>query len=146
MSRQHQPTMQSAQQGEALRALHAEYYVSEDVFAEERERLFFKSWQYACHISELDQPGDYVTTDILGQNVLVLRDQTGDIRAYYNVCPHRGHKLAEGAGQKGVIVCPYHHWSFSLDGSLRSMRQMKTIAWPRVIVASGEKTGLPVSS
>lgn len=115
---------------ENLRALHAEYYVSEEVFAEEKEKLFYRSWQYACHVSELAEPGAYVATRVLGQNVFVVRDQYGEIRGYYNICPHRGHKLVEGTGQKRVVVCPYHHWSFSLDGSLRHMRRMDTSAAP----------------
>ena len=111
---------------ENLRALAAEYYTSPEIHAEERQKLFFKTWQYACHVSELAEPGDYVATSILGQNVFAVRDQDGEIRAYYNICPHRGHKLVEGAGQTRAIVCPYHHWSFSLDGSLRHMRKRDT--------------------
>lgn len=105
-----------------LRALPARYYVDHEILAREREQLFFKTWQYACHISELDGPGAYVTTEIMGQNIFVVRDTDGDIKAYYNTCPHRGHRLVDGAGQKRVIVCPYHQWSFSLDGKLRSLR------------------------
>lgn len=116
--------------GEELRALHANYYVSEEIFTEEKEKLFFKAWQYACHISELAEPGDYVATSILGQNVFVTRNHDGEIRGYRNICPHRGHKLVEGTGRKRVIVCPYHHWSFSLDGSLRSMRRSEASATP----------------
>ncbi len=115
---------------ENLRAIHSDYYTSEAIFAEEKEKLFFKSWQYACHASELEKPGNYVATDVLGQNVFVVRDQDDEIRAYYNICPHRGHKLVEGAGKKSAIVCPYHHWSFSLDGSLRHMRTRETSSAP----------------
>ncbi len=115
---------------ENLRALEAKYYVDEDIFAEEKDRLFFKAWQYACHVSEVEVPGSYATLDILGQNIFVIRDSDGTIRAYHNVCPHRGHKLVEGSGQKRVIVCPYHQWSFALDGSLRSLRAMQTSAAP----------------
>ena len=111
---------------ENLRAIHSDYYTSEDIFAEEKEKLFFKSWQYVCHVSELVEPGSFVATDVLGQNVFVVHDHDGEMRGFYNICPHRGHKLLEGAGRKSVIVCPYHHWSFSLDGDLRSMRTMKT--------------------
>ena len=115
---------------ENLRAIEARYYTSEEVFAEEKEKLFFKSWQYACHVSELAEPGSYVATDIMGQNVFVVRDHDGEIRGYFNICPHRGHKLLEGSGRKSVVVCPYHHWSFSLDGNLRSMRAMDSSIAP----------------
>ena len=109
-----------------LRALAAKYYADNDVLKDEIEKLFFRTWQYACHTSELAEPGSYVAVSLLGQNIFVTRDQQGDIRAYYNVCPHRGHKLVEGSGKKSVIVCPYHQWSFTLDGNLRSMRQVST--------------------
>lgn len=115
---------------ENLRAIHSDYYTSQAIFAEEKEKLFYKSWQYACHVSQLDQPGSFVAFDVLGQNVFVVRDSDGEVRGYYNVCPHRGHKLIEGTGKKSVIVCPYHHWSFSLDGNLRSMRTMQTSVAP----------------
>lgn len=117
-------------QQERRRALHADYYSNEDIFAQEKEKLFFKAWQYACHASELAEPGAFVALSILNQNVFVVRCPDGEIRAFYNICPHRGHKLVEGFGRKNVIVCPYHHWSFSLDGSLRSLRSMKTSAAP----------------
>ena len=112
----------SPTQSERLRALPARYYIDEHVLAEEREKLFFRTWQYACHVSELEKPGAYVAAEVLGQQVFVVRAQDGTIKAFYNVCPHRGHKLLEGAGEKRAIVCPYHQWTFSLDGSLRSLR------------------------
>lgn len=115
---------------ENLRAIDAHYYTSEAILAEEKEKLFFRSWQYACHTSELAEPGDYVATSVLGQNVFVIRDHDGEIRGYFNICPHRGHKLVEGAGRKRIIVCPYHHWSFTLDGAVRSLRRAASSATP----------------
>ena len=70
-----------------LRALPSLYYTDVDILERERERLFFRTWQYACHVSELENPGAYVATDILGQNVFVVRNENGDINAFYNVCP-----------------------------------------------------------
>lgn len=128
---QSNPTSKPANaQEENLRALHAEYYVSEDIFEQEKENLFFKAWQYACHASELEEPGSYVALRVLNQNVFVVRGHDEQIHAYYNICPHRGHKLVEECGRKKVIVCPYHHWSFSLDGSLRSLRSKETSCAP----------------
>lgn len=125
------PTFTSDEQEcDRLRALPARYYVDDDVLAWERERLFFKTWQYACHISELETPGAYVTTEVQGQNIFVVRDQAGDIKAFYNVCPHRGHKLVEGTGKRRLIVCPYHHWSFSLEGALRRQPSSPTTEAP----------------
>ena len=105
-----------------LKALPARYYTDENIAQKEQEQLFFKTWQYACHVSELESPGAYVATEILGQNVFVVRNTDNEIKAFYNVCPHRGHKLLEGRGEKKVIVCPYHQWSYSLDGNLRTNR------------------------
>ena len=105
-----------------LRALPARYYVDESILAREKEQIFFKSWQYAAHISELAEQGSFVATEILGQNIFVIRDRQGDLRAFYNVCPHRGHQLLEGAGRKNVIVCPYHQWSYDLNGELLGNR------------------------
>ena len=113
-----------------LRTLPSRYYTEAAVLAREKEQIFFKSWQYACHVSELESPGAYVTTEILGQNVFVLRDKQGELRAFYNVCPHRGHKLVEGAGRKKVIVCPYHQWSYTLDGNLLNSRTTPTSETP----------------
>ena len=110
-------------QTDRLRALRAKYYVDEEILARERERLFFRTWQYACHVSEVEKPGAYAATDILGQNVFVVRGDGGDIKAFHNVCPHRGHKLVEGAGNRKIIVCPYRQWSYSLDGKLRHQRR-----------------------
>lgn len=127
-----QPVSIGASRIDHLKALPARYYVDEDILAREKERIFFKSWQYACHISELESPGAYVTTEILGQNVFVVRDADGEINAFYNVCPHRGHKLLEGKGSKKVIVCPYHQWSYTLDGNLRHNRATPTSEIPQV--------------
>ena len=115
---------------ERLKALPARYYTDHAILAKEKERLFFKAWQYACHMGELDSPGAYVTVEILGQNLLVLRGEDDEIRAFYNVCPHRGHKLVEGSGTKRMVVCPYHQWSFSLDGKLRRQRKESTTLSP----------------
>lgn len=119
-------------QSDRLRALPARYYVDREILAREKEQLFFRSWQYACHISELDAPGAYVTTEILGQNVFVVRSEDGGVSAFYNVCPHRGHKLVEGKGNKSTIVCPYHQWSFTLDGSVRGLRKTPTSHTPEM--------------
>lgn len=107
------------------RVLAANYYTSSDVLTAEKEQLFFKHWQYACHAAELAEPGSYRTLSIFDQSIILLRTQNGEIKAYYNVCPHRGHILLEGGGQKRAITCPYHAWTFALDGRLLSARGTK---------------------
>ena len=125
-----QPVSIGKSPGDQLRALPARYYTEDEVLAREKEQIFFRSWQFACHVGELEKPGAYVTTEILGQNVFIVRDKQGELRAFYNVCPHRGHKLVEGAGRKNVIVCPYHQWSYSLDGNLLNSRKTPTSEMP----------------
>lgn len=120
----------SNQQNNHLKALPARYYINEQILRQEKEKIFFKTWQFACHVTKLDEPGAYVAVNVLGQNIFVVRDRDGEIKAFYNVCPHRGHKLVEGMGNKKVIICPYHQWSYSLDGSLRHHRGTSTSQTP----------------
>ena len=68
------------------------------------------------------QVGDYTTFETAGQNIVVVRGKDGTLRAFYNVCKHRAHELLKGAGRTTVITCPYHAWSYHIDGSLRTAR------------------------
>lgn len=102
--------------------LPANSYTDPAVFRAEKEAIFFKSWQFAGHVEQVAKPGDYITQQILDQKLFVVRDKEGDLRAFYNVCQHRAHRLLEGAGNVKVITCPYHAWSYNLDGALRSAR------------------------
>ena len=100
----------------------ARFYLDPDIHAQENESIFFRSWWYAGHTSQLTQPGEYLTTKIDNQSIFVVRDASNELRAFYNVCQHRGHELVAGVGHAKFIVCPYHAWSYELDGSLRSAR------------------------
>ncbi|MFT5482831.1 MAG: phenylpropionate dioxygenase-like ring-hydroxylating dioxygenase large terminal subunit [Halieaceae bacterium] len=84
----------------------------------EREQIFRRSWQFLCHEEKLRGQGSYVTQQIEGQSIAVLRNQRDELRAYYNVCKHRGHELLSGEGTTKRITCPYHAWSYDLDGTL----------------------------
>ena len=99
--------------------LASHYYVSEEIFERERQEIFFKSWLYAGHASQLKKTGDYFTFEVLDQKLFCVRDDEGNIRAFYNVCQHRAHLLVEGAGHKKSLVCPYHAWSYHFDGRLK---------------------------
>ena len=103
-----------------LRTLDARYYTAPEVFALARDKLFFKSWQFACHGSRIPESGDYVAFSILDQDFFVIRGSDGAPRCFYNVCQHRGHVLLEGAGRVRKVVCPYHAWSYGLDGKLHA--------------------------
>jgi phenylpropionate dioxygenase-like ring-hydroxylating dioxygenase large terminal subunit len=88
----------------------------------EHERIIRPSWQIVCHVSSIPRPGDYVTLEVGPDSVLVVRDTEGAIRAFHNVCRHRGAHLLDGQGHcAGAIVCPYHGWAYRLSGELRGV-------------------------
>jgi phenylpropionate dioxygenase-like ring-hydroxylating dioxygenase large terminal subunit len=88
----------------------------------EYERIILPSWQIACHVNDIPKPGDYITFDLGRDGVIALRDREGEIRCYHNVCRHRAARLLEGSGTcPGAITCPYHGWTYNLDGSLRGL-------------------------
>jgi Rieske 2Fe-2S family protein len=102
----------------------SEAYYSPNWFVREQKDLFERTWVFVASSDELASPGDFVSTTIGKEPVMVVRDKNGDCRAFVNVCPHRGITLVDGCGNvdKG-IVCPYHHWNFGLNGQLRSVPQ-----------------------
>ncbi len=105
------------------RTLPAYYYTEPDVLALEKRHLFFRTWQFACHVSALPTPGAYATMSIFDQDIVLVRGQDDVVRAFYNVCAHRGHRLVEGSGEAGRLVCPYHAWTYGLDGRLIGIRR-----------------------
>lgn len=102
------------------RTLAREYYTSGDVFDRETERIFLARWLYAGRASELAGPGAFFVFEVDGESVIVLRDVEGRIRAFHNVCRHRGTRLVEESGGRfsRSIQCPYHAWTYGLDGRL----------------------------
>ncbi len=102
-------------------------YTDQDFFAREREAIHFRSWHYAGCLEELREAGDYVTASILDQSVIVIRDKSGELGGFYNVCQHRAHELLRGRGRARVITCPYHAWSYGTDGHFRGARGMQNL-------------------
>jgi len=98
--------------------LSAERYYAYDFHRLEVEHVWKKTWQMACRVEEIPEAGDYVVYDIVDDSVIVVRQADGDIVAYTNSCLHRGTTLAEGVGNKKNFRCPYHGWTFGLDGAL----------------------------
>ncbi len=98
----------------------ARYYTDPAMLPIEYEKVFHANWWLACHVSRLSRTGDYVVVDIGDEQVLIVRGRDDVIRAFYNVCQHRGHQIVKDkAGRmSNLMVCPYHAWSFALDGSL----------------------------
>ena len=103
-----------------VHSLEAKYYTDPAIFENEKTGLLCKTWQFAGHASTLKKPGDYFTFEIAGQNLFAIKNKDGEIRTYYNVCQHRAHEMVSGSGNCKVIVCPYHAWSYELDGQLRA--------------------------
>ena len=82
--------------------------------------IFARTWQWVCHVEKLSGPGAYVSTTVAEMPIVVVRDHEGGLRAFYNVCKHRAHELLSGSGTTRNIMCPYHAWTYGLDGQLRA--------------------------
>ncbi len=102
----------------ASRSLPGWAYIDTTVWRAEKQAIFYRHWHYVCHQSMLDAPGKYVTTAIRDQELFLTHGHDGEIRAFYNVCAHRGHPLVEGTGSAQRLVCPYHAWTYDLTGRL----------------------------
>ena len=98
----------------------ARAYVDPSWFALEMDRVFARMWLAAGRVNELDHPGAFVRRDVAGASVLIVRAGDGSIRAHHNVCRHRGTRLCveERGTFQGSIQCPYHAWTYGLDGRL----------------------------
>ena len=105
--------------GEPVRALDPRFYTDSEVFERDKRRILFRTWQYAGHVSQVRKPGDYFAFSICDQNLFTVRGADGTVRTFFNVCMHRAHQVVEGSGNKRVLVCPYHSWTYELDGRLR---------------------------
>lgn len=100
-----------------------ERYTSRAFFEQEVNKVWSRTWQWACREEHIPEPGDFHTYDVGPYSVIVVRTEAGDIRAYRNACMHRGTKLkpAFGWGSSASIRCPYHGWDWNLDGTLKSL-------------------------
>ena len=100
-------------------------YAHEDILAMEKEQIFLKSWLGIGRSDQWHQSGDFTSLDIVGNPIIVLRDSNNRLRAYANSCRHRGAKLLDGKGSCQVIRCPFHRWTYSLDGRLLTAPQIE---------------------
>lgn len=138
-----------------------EYFISSEHFAWEIEKIFAREWICVGHQSQLANPGDYLLRDVAGESLIVVRDRQMEIRAHYNVCRHRGTRLLEeGSGHCSAIQCPYHAWTYNLDGRLigaphmdetpgfckedYSLHSVHTGVWEGLIFVSLAKTPPPL--
>lgn len=104
--------------------LPSSWYTRDDVFRAERRRVFGASWQLVAHQQALAAPGDYVTVELVGEPLLLVRGDDGVLRAFYNVCRHRAGPVAVGAGCRHGFQCAYHGWTYSWDGRLTQAREI----------------------
>ncbi len=94
-------------------------YVSRAYFELEEERLWPRTWQIVCRAEEIPEVGDFVTYEIIDESIIVVRTAQDEVKAFYNVCQHRGRRLKDGCGNTGKsITCRFHGWSWNIDGSL----------------------------
>lgn len=93
-------------------------YSDPEVFELEKERIFMREWLFVAREEEVEKPGDYMTLRIFDEPLLLARDKDGVLRAFANVCAHRGVEVAFGKGKAEFFKCPYHGWTYKLDGKL----------------------------
>jgi Rieske 2Fe-2S family protein len=123
-----------------LKTLPQRYFTSAEIFAEEQAKIFSGHWLLAGHVSQVAQPGDYYVQEVADESVIIVRDRKEVVRGYYNVCRHRGTRLCEDqSGHSHTIQCPYHAWTYALDGRLvgaphmdevKSFHREKYSLWP----------------
>jgi glycine betaine catabolism A len=146
------PENTPASVGGLEQTLPSSWYYSDETFALEKERIFCREWFCAGREEELPNPGDHLVLDIVGESILIVRNRQGLLRGFYNVCRHRGSRLCRpqqgpemGAALQGgviagrAIMCPYHQWTYDLDGRL--------IAAPHLSEVPGfDKSGISLHS
>ena len=115
------------EKNELIHALDARYYTDARIYEAEKQGLLAETWQFAGHTSQLQNPGDYFCFSIAGENLFCVLGKDKEIRTFYNVCQHRAHELVKGSGNAGLIVCPYHSWTYELSGQLRSGLNTKAV-------------------
>jgi phenylpropionate dioxygenase-like ring-hydroxylating dioxygenase large terminal subunit len=96
------------------------WYADPDVLRREGERIFARTWQYAGHTGQVGENGTYFSSTVGQIPVVVTRARDGKLRGFLNVCRHRGHVVVDGEGKRAALQCPYHAWTYDLDGSLRA--------------------------
>jgi Rieske 2Fe-2S family protein len=120
--------------------LPSSWYYSDDIYALEKERIFCREWLCVAREEELPAPGDFRVLDVVGESIILVRNRRGALRAFYNVCRHRGSRLCRtdevapaGMAVRGGVIagrsilCPYHQWSYDLDGHLVAAPHLGTV-------------------
>jgi choline monooxygenase len=108
-------------------SLPARFYLDPLIFAQEHEKIFRRAWQLVGHHEQVAKPGDYLTCEVAGEPLLVVRGSKGELRGFYNVCRHRAGPPAEGCGNRRVFRCAYHGWTYDLEGKLISAPEFEGV-------------------
>ena len=107
--------------------LPATLYTDPEIFASEKEKIFSRTWQVVGHASQVSHPGDYFTTELMGEPLLLVRGGDSVLRGFYNVCRHRAGPPAVGCGSRKLFRCAYHGWTYGLDGNLISATEIEGV-------------------
>ncbi|HUF55103.1 MAG TPA: aromatic ring-hydroxylating dioxygenase subunit alpha [Thermohalobaculum sp.] len=104
-------------------------YTSRKLAEIEDEIVFRRHWQLVCHTGDVPEPGNYQTYDVAGERALIVRGKDGEVRAFHNLCRHRGSRVVpcERGELKSVIICPFHGWTYDLEGRLRGVAQPRSL-------------------
>jgi len=110
------------------KSLPQKYFASPEIFAKEHAEIFAKEWLLVGHQSQIANAGDYIVQSVNGESLIVIRDKRGQIHGFFNTCRHRGSRLIEDAcGHSSTIQCPYHAWTYALDGRLVGAPHMDAV-------------------
>jgi Rieske 2Fe-2S family protein len=114
---------------DGAKTLAQRYFVSPEIFNQEQDEIFSKQWVLVGHQSQIAEPGEYFTVEIARESLIFVRDKRGTIGGFYNVCRHRGSRLIENGNGKvsAGIQCPYHAWTYGLDGRLLGAPHMDNV-------------------
>ena len=105
----------------------AGWYTDPAMLALEREKIFRRTWQYAAPLELLRFPGNYAAVDVVGTPVVLMRGQDNVLRAFHNVCRHRGGVVARGCGNRKSLQCQYHGWLYGMDGTLKNTPEFEGV-------------------
>ena len=104
------------------KSLPSRYYHDPEIYEKEKRKILYRNWHYAGHVSQVINPGDYLTLQLGDESLIIIRGNDDQLKGFFNVCRHRAHKLLEGSGSVKSITCPYHAWNYSRDGELNHAR------------------------
>jgi choline monooxygenase len=105
--------------------LPSDWYTSPELYALEQEHLFRHVWQHVGRTEQVAEPGQFFTCEVANEQIVVVRDREGALRALSNVCLHRAGPVAMDCGRRKAFQCPYHGWTYELDGRVRGMQGME---------------------